>query len=469
MQNRMLHMEVIFYMKLPESFLTRMRQMLGDEYNSFLASYDQPAARGLRLNLIKAAPDLELPFPTAPVDWCPTGRRYDGELRPGLHPWHDAGVYYIQEPSAMAVAEIAAPRPGERVLDLCAAPGGKTSHLASLAGDQCLLISNEIHPQRARILSRNVERMGIRNAAVLNETPDRLAGQFPGFFDCIVVDAPCSGEGMFRKEPIALEEWSEENVALCARRQDEILDAAVEMLAPGGRIIYSTCTFAPDEDEGTLSRLLERFPELELAELPDYPGFVPARADWYTPAAPGIEKAARLFPHHLQGEGHFAAKLVRRGEEGIHASAPVQPVRKGGKQPDLSTWEEFCIQTLTAPLTGRLVLNGDTLSLLPDALPELGGLRVIRAGLTLGQLKKGRFEPDHALAMALRPEEVRQTLDLTADDPRTLAYLKGEAISGSPELSGYVLVTVDGFPMGWGKASRGTVKNHYPKGLRRLG
>ena len=220
-------------MKLPEPFLTRMRQMLGDEYEAFLNSYDQPAARGLRLNLLKAGPDLELPFPTAPVEWCPTGRRYDGELRPGLHPWHDAGVYYIQEPSAMAVAEIAAPRPGERVLDLCAAPGGKTSHLASLAGDGCLLISNEIHPQRARILSRNVERMGIRNAAVLNESPDRLAERFPGFFDCIVVDAPCSGEGMFRKEPVALEEWSEENVALCARRQDEILDAALEMLAPG--------------------------------------------------------------------------------------------------------------------------------------------------------------------------------------------------------------------------------------------
>ena len=369
----------------------------------------------------------------------------------------------------MAVAEIAAPRPGERVLDLCAAPGGKTSHLASLAGDGCLLISNEIHPQRARILSRNVERMGIRNAAVLNESPDRLAERFPGFFDCIVVDAPCSGEGMFRKEPVALEEWSEENVALCARRQDEILEAALEMLAPGGRLIYSTCTFAPDEDEGTLSRLLERHPELELSELPDYSGFMPARADWYTPAAPGIEKAARLFPHRLCGEGHFAARLVRKGEEDMHGSASVQPQRKNGKQPDLSTWEEFCRQTLTVPLTGRLELAGDTLSLLPDTLPDLSGLRVIRAGLTLGQLKKGRFEPDHALAMALRPGDVRQTLDLTADDPRTLAYLKGEAISGSPELSGYVLVTVDGFSMGWGKASKGTVKNHYPKGLRRLG
>ena len=329
------------YMKLPESFLTRMQQMLGDEYEPFLASYDQPAARGLRVNLLKAGPELTLPFPTSPVEWCPTGHRYSGELRPGLHPWHDAGVYYIQEPSAMAVAEIAAPQPGERVLDLCAAPGGKTSHLASLAGDQCLLISNEIHPQRARILSRNVERMGICNAAVLNETPDRLAERFSSFFDCIVVDAPCSGEGMFRKEPVALEEWSEENVALCASRQDEILDAALQMLAPGGRLIYSTCTFAPAEDEGTLSRLLERYPELELADLPEAPGFVPARADWYIPAAPGIEKAVRLFPHRLCGEGHFAAKLVRRGEEGIRRSAPVSSARKPGKKPDLSTWEEF--------------------------------------------------------------------------------------------------------------------------------
>ena len=456
-------------MLLPAPFLDRMQRLLGGDFDAFAASYDLPPARGLRLNLLKTDNSLVLPFPVSPVEWCPTGRRYQEPVRPGLHPWHDAGVYYIQEPSAMIAAELAAPRPGERILDLCAAPGGKTSQLASLSGDQGLLISNEIHPQRARILSRNVERMGIRHAVVLNEPPDRLAERFPGYFDCIVVDAPCSGEGMFRKEPAALEEWSPDNVTLCARRQDEILDAALRMLAPGGRLVYSTCTFAPEEDEGTLSRLLERFPELELEEVPVHAGFLPGQADWYTPAAPGIERSVRLFPHRVDGEGHFAARLHRKGESPLPLPHPAAPRQKSGKLPDLSTCEEFRDTVLTGELDGTLSVSGETLSLLPDGCPELDGLRVIRAGLTLGQLRKGRFEPDHALAMALRPSDVRQALDLTADDPRVLAYLKGETLSAPAELSGYVLVTVDGFSLGWGKASRGTVKNHYPKGLRRLG
>lgn len=431
-------------MKLPEPFLTRMRQMLGDEYEAFLNSYDQPAARGLRLNLLKADPDLELPFPTAPVEWCPTGRRYDGELRPGLHPWHDAGVYYIQEPSAMAVAEIAAPRPGERVLDLCAAPGGKTSHLASLAGDGCLLISNEIHPQRARILSRNVERMGIRNAAVLNESPNRLAERFPGFFDCIVVDAPCSGEGMFRKEEAAVTDWSQQTVEMCAARQAEILDNAARLLKPGGRLVYSTCTFAPEENEQTVATFLDRHPE-----------FAPERVDapWFTP---GEQGTYRMWPHKLLGEGHFGAVLRKLdGEEGDI------PEEKGTAMP--KPWQSFA-KEMGLPLPEGIFLGfGDRLYLAPQGCPELKGLRVLRPGLELGELKKDRLEPAHALALWAKPLE--RTMDLPSEGPEIGLYLHGEVLPCTEK--GWCLVTVDGYSIGWGKGDGRQLKNHYPKGLRR--
>ena len=455
-------------MTLPEPFLTRMERLLGAEYPAFLASYDEPAARGLRLNLLRVPADAALPFPTEPVAWCPSGRRYSGDLRPGLHPWHDAGVYYIQEPSAMVVAEAAAPRSGDWVLDLCAAPGGKSSHLASLMGGQGLLVANEIHPQRAKILSRNIERMGIANALVTCESPARLAARFPAAFDRIIVDAPCSGEGMFRKDEAAIAEWSEGNVALCAARQDEILDEAVKMLAPGGRIVYSTCTFAPEEDEGTVSRFLARHPEFEVEPLPLWPGTDPGRADWYSPAAPGIEGSRRLFPHHLNGEGHFVVRLARRGEPDT-PSLHSRPVLPAEKLPDLGDWRTFCREVLTAEPKGRLALFGGALCLLPDGVGDLRGLTVLRPGLVLGQLKKNRFEPDHALAMALSPAGVRQEVALTAEDPRTLAFLRGETLPVDRSLSGYALVTVDSFPLGWGKASRGTLKNHLPKGLRRLG
>lgn len=462
-------------MNLPHPFEERMQRLLGAEYPAFRASLDEPPRRGLRLNLCKAPSDLPLPFSTQPVPWCPSGRLYTGDERPGLHPWHDAGVYYIQEPSAMSVAEAAAPRPGMRVLDLCAAPGGKSSHLASLMGDRGLLVSNEIHPGRAKILSRNIERMGLRNTLVTNESPARLAGRFSGFFDLVVVDAPCSGEGMFRKEEAAVTEWSPETVALCAARQDEILDEAARMLAPGGALVYSTCTFAPEEDEGSVSRFLARHPDFASAPLPDCPGSLPEQPGWIDSPAPGLEQAHRLFPHRLPGEGHFVARLVRAGQGGgIPFPLPPRSGRASEKPPrtDLSPWRQFCVDTLAAPLPGEPVLFGDTLCLLPEEVPSraaLDGLRVLRAGLVLGQLKKGRFEPDHALALALRPGELGRTLPLTAGDPRTLAYLKGETIPVPPELSGYLTVTVDGFPLGWGKASGGVLKNHYPKGLRRLG
>lgn len=274
---------------LPPAFLDRVRQQLGPEYEAFLASYHRPRALGLRLNPLKTDRPPILPFTLSPLPWAAYGFWYPSEERPGLHPWHEAGLYYLQEPSAMAPAELLGVEPGLRVLDLCAAPGGKSTQLAAKMRGQGLLVCNEYHPKRAKILSQNVERMAISNALVLQETPERLAKRFPGWFHRVLVDAPCSGEGMFRKEAAALEDWSPELVEMCARRQAGILDAAAELLAPGGRLVYSTCTFAPQEDEGAVAAFLARHPEFEI-EVLDVPWFSPGDGA----AGPGLEHTFRL-------------------------------------------------------------------------------------------------------------------------------------------------------------------------------
>ena len=281
---------------LPEKFLARMQQQLGGEYDEYLRSLQRPRAVALRFNPLKGAIPV-LPFVGEPVPWEPMGYYYDPDSRPGLHPYHEAGVYYLQEASAMASAALLEPQPGEIILDLCAAPGGKSTQIAGRMQGQGLLVSNEINQKRAKVLSRNIERLGIGNAVVTGEAPAALADRFPGFFHRIMVDAPCSGEGMFRKEEAAITDWSEENVEMCARRQAEILDCAAAMLRPGGRLVYSTCTFAPQEDEEAVEAFLARHPEFE-AE--------PVNAPWFQESRPGMY---RLWPHKLLGEGHFAAVL----------------------------------------------------------------------------------------------------------------------------------------------------------------
>ena len=281
---------------LPEKFLARMQQQLGDEYDEYLRSLQRPRAVALRFNPLKGDIPV-LPFVGEPVPWEPMGYYYDPDSRPGLHPYHEAGVYYLQEASAMASAALLEPQPGEIILDLCAAPGGKSTQIAGRMQGKGLLVSNEINQKRAKVLSRNIERLGIGNAVVTGEAPAALADRFPGFFHRIMVDAPCSGEGMFRKEEAAITDWSEENVEMCARRQAEILDCAAVMLRPGGRLVYSTCTFAPQEDEEAVEAFLARHPEFE-AE--------PVNAPWFQESRPGMY---RLWPHKLLGEGHFAAVL----------------------------------------------------------------------------------------------------------------------------------------------------------------
>ena len=428
---------------LPEAFLNRIKTQLGEAYPAFLESLERPRAVALRLNPLKGE-SPQLPFAQEMVPWEEKGFYYDPESRPGLHPYHEAGVYYLQEASAMSPVALLDPQLGEKILDLCAAPGGKTTQIAGRMAGEGLLVCNEINPKRAKILGKNIERMAVPNALVLNEHPQNLERKFIGWFDRVLVDAPCSGEGMFRKEEAAVTDWSEETVAMCAARQAEILDSAAKMVRPGGLLVYSTCTFAPQENEEAVENFLRRHPE-----------FAPEEriAPWFTPAGKGM---FRLWPHKLKGEGHFAAVLRKaEGEEEEPSDL------KGSKLP--KAWEDFAKENGIHLPDGKALLFGQTLYWVPEWLPDLKGLKVIRAGLELGELKKDRFEPAHALALWLK--EAKNCCSYPWNSKEIAAYMNGQTLPYSKK--GWTLVQVDGYSLGWGKGDGSTLKNHYPKGLRR--
>ena len=459
-------------MNLPIEFEKKMKAFLGDEWDDFLYSYDNNRFQALRFNTLKVqSPEERMRIlktlkisSDKKVSWANEAYYFDENVRPGKHPYHEMGLYYIQEPSAMSAAALLAPKPGMRVLDLCAAPGGKSTQLATYLGDSGLLVSNEINTQRSRILSQNIERMGIKNAIVTNEDSFVLASHFPGFFNAIQVDAPCSGEGMFRKLPEAIEQWSMENVAICAERQKEILDNAAVMLKPGGTIVYSTCTFSKEENEAVIEYFLERHPDFTLEEM------------------------ERFWPHKVDGEGHFVAKLVRRGSVDTDLKADRKTKknknsknRKNETKPALTKenmklLSEFLDETISEDMAAwiknsRLVMFGEQLYRLPDMEVDIKGLKVQRAGLHIGEFKKQRFEPSHSLALALKLSEAKNVVKLTWDDPQTTGFFNGQSFMLSDEQAaeckkGWVLVCVDGYTAGWGKVNGTQVKNHYPKGLR---
>lgn len=459
-------------MNLPIEFEKKMKAFLGNEWDDFLYSYDNNRFQALRFNTLKVqSPEERMRIlktlkisSDKKVSWANEAYYFDENVRPGKHPYHEMGLYYIQEPSAMSAAALLAPKPGMRVLDLCAAPGGKSTQLATYLGDSGLLVSNEINTQRSRILSQNIERMGIKNAIVTNEDSFVLASHFPGFFNAIQVDAPCSGEGMFRKLPEAIEQWSMENVAICAARQKEILDNAAVMLKPGGTIVYSTCTFSKEENEDVIEYFLERHPDFTLEEM------------------------ERFWPHKVDGEGHFVAKLVRRGcvDTGLKADRKTKKNknsknRKNETKPALTKenmklLSEFLDETISEDMAAwiknsRLVMFGEQLYRLPDMEVDIKGLKVQRAGLHIGEFKKQRFEPSHSLALALKISEAKNVVKLTWDDPQTTGFFNGQSVMLSDEQTaeckkGWALVCVDGYPAGWGKVNGAQVKNHYPKGLR---
>ena len=448
---------------LPSPFLDRIRALLlAEEVKAFLEALATPPP-GLRVNEVRLAPEAFealVPFRAEPLAYPPAGFTVGPDERPGAHPYHAAGLYYLQDPGAMAVAALVAPRPGERVLDLAAAPGGKTTHLAALMRNEGVLVANDVSAKRARELVGNVERCGVRNAIVLSESAGRLADFFGAAFDRVLLDAPCSGESMFHKSAAAREGWSEAGVAGCARRQADLIARAGEMVRPGGLLVYSTCTFSVEENEEVAAGFLAGG-DFEPAALPEVPGAEAVGAR----ASGGEPTAFRLWPHRVPGAGHFVAAFRRtRGgdEDRWESAAPDLP-------PGIARdWQAFGDGAYAGYLDERaqLTQHGADLFALPPGAPDLRGLRVLRAGLHCGTLRPGRFEPAHALALGIPPSA--STLDLEAGDRRVDLYLRGHPIA-APGNPGWIPVAVDGFALGWGKRVGGTVKNHYPKGLRRRG
>jgi NOL1/NOP2/sun family putative RNA methylase len=471
---------------LPPRYLERMQQFLDAEFQDFMAAYAEPAVHGLRVNTLKLAPaDFAAwaPFPLTPLPWSPASFLVSDEDRPGKHPYHAAGLYYLQDPSAIAVTEVLGPQPGERILDLAAAPGGKTTHIAAHMQNQGLLVANEIKDKRIGHLAMNLERWGAHHTAITNATPEHLAAHFGAFFDAVLVDAPCSGEGLFRKDPASRLAWSEDVVRGCAVRQTAILHSATRLVRPGGRLVYSTCTFAPEEDEAVVAGILDEHPDFELAVPPRWAGFAEGQPNWAAAAAghPELTQAIRLWPQRLPGEGHFIALLRRR------TAAPVASPAAAWRPPRLprqveQAYLDFCQTHLhQPPALERLALVGSRLYQIPVGLPEPAHLRHLHPGWWLGTFKTDRFEPAHTLALGLDVKAARRGLALPPESPALLDYLHCASLHLAdsqpgwfgPVEPGWALVAVQtpagqAYPLGWGKCVQMELKNHYPRGLQWL-
>lgn len=463
--------------QLPDAFREKMKLLLEEEYDSFIESYEMDRVQGLRRNPLKISEEeFEhlSPFHLKKIPWVKEGYYYSGQERPGKHPYHEAGLYYIQEPSAMAVVELLDPRPGEKILDLCAAPGGKTTHIAGRLKGEGFLVSNEIHPARAKVLSQNVERFGIMNGVVTNEDSQSLSHYFPEFFDRIVVDAPCSGEGMFRKDEAARLQWSPDHVKLCAKRQEEILLNAAAMLKPGGVLVYSTCTFSPEENEQVIEEFLLSREDFSIEDMGERQGLSEGRPEWSKTGLTDLRKTFRIWPHKTEGEGHYLAVLKKADREPAKVRRMMPEYCK---DPGIiKEAEKFFKEIFTDPASYLLhkeyILFGDQLYFISPEMISFKGMKILRPGLHIGTIKKNRLEPAHALALALKKEEIRQWADLSSAGVEIIRYLKGETLledglsQTQLEKKGWVLMNTDGYSIGFAKLAGGILKNHYPKGLR---
>lgn len=502
---------------LPEEFEIKMKKLLGAGYEEFLASYDRPRNFGLRVNVDKISPkefEKIAPFHLTKIPWTENGYYYEEQDMPARHPFYYAGMYYLQEPSAMTPASRLVSKPGDRVLDLCAAPGGKATELGAHLHGKGVLVANDISASRAKALLKNIEVFGIRNSFVVNEVPAKLAENFPEFFDKILVDAPCSGEGMFRKDPAVAKVWDGNKPFECAKQQKEIITRAAQMLAPGGDMLYSTCTFSPEENEQVIQFLLDSRDDMEIREIQPYEGFAPGRPEvayegWdgectdpvrRKMGTPDLKKCVRIWPHKMAGEGHFLALLHKKApgeevakeqncEKVLASTAEHSAISdiKGIGKPETKALTEFFADVSMEMNWKQVEVRKDQVYLVPEALGTRKGLVFLRNGLYLGEIRKDRFEPSQSFAMALKKEEYTAVVDLNYSDVRVEKYLRGETLevddivehnlqeaekmSDTKSMKkrlekGWQLVCVNGYPLGWGKLVNGTLKNKYHAGWR---
>lgn len=448
-------------MNLPKDFEERMKRMLGEEYPLFEKALDGEGLTGVRIKPGKKELFRELLNEEQRVEWCADGYYCDKSVLSGKHPYHMAGLCYFQEPSAMAVVEAMKINPDDYILDLCAAPGGKATQAGLKLSGEGMLVANEIISGRAQILAENIERMGISNAIVTNEAPERMAERFEAFFDKIIVDAPCSGEGMFRKDIKARGEWSIKHTKACAVRQGHILECAYRMLAPGGSLVYSTCTFAPEENEGAVCELLKNHSDMRLSDT-SLSMLDDGRSEWGKYGY-DMHLTKRIFPHRQRGEGHFLALMKKDGERQKRTEHTYKTDKKCEEAVNLL--REFEKKALNTANDGVFELFGDNLYLLPHGI-KADKLRIVRAGLHLGVCKKNRFEPSTALLLSLGKDAMKNKISFEPESAELHKYLCGEAIDG--DINGYLAICVSDNPIGWAKGSQGILKNRYPKHLRLL-
>ncbi|MEK4479895.1 MULTISPECIES: RsmB/NOP family class I SAM-dependent RNA methyltransferase [Paenibacillus] len=501
--------------QLPSSFSERMMDLLGTDYNQFADSYKETPNGGVRVNTLKISVEKLKALSTLelePIPWCPTGFYTEDGARPGKHPHYHAGLYYIQEPSAMAPVELLDVQPGDRVLDLCAAPGGKSTQISAKLSGEGLLVTNDLHPERTKALAKNLELYGVRNGIVLNESPDHIAAAFPLYFDKILIDAPCSGEGMFRKDEDMVKQWDSGTPAKYAAMQRDILRSAATALAPGGTLVYSTCTFATEENEEIIAEFISEHPQFSVITVGGTGSFAPGFGE--------LSGTARLWPHKVKGEGHFMAVLqhvgpkvsaeerdqaevklsavtrntnkkgtahvksankpeARRGKEGKFSNKSAAGAERGrqgsGEEQALAAYGDFIKDQLGWEPKGYPIFFGDHLYISPLPKERLNGLKAIRPGWYVGHVRNGRFIPGHPMATALHPEESCRSVSLSSTSNEAISYLKGETLLISQERlsikigttqKGYVLVCIDGYSAGWGKWQDGVLKNEYPAGWR---
>lgn len=457
-------------MELPVAFEQKMREMLGPDYENYLASFGCDAYQGLRVNTAKISVEdfLKLsPYELRQVSWCSNGFYYDKAQKPAKHPFYFAGLYYIQEPSAMTTASLLPVEEGDVVLDLCAAPGGKSTELAAKLHGTGLLVTNDISNSRAKALLKNIEVFGVGNALVTSEPPNELAKRFPGFFDKILIDAPCSGEGMFRKQGNMTKAWEKNGVDLFVGLQQSILKEAVTMLKPGGTMIYSTCTFSKEENEQAMEYLLSLDDSLHLQELPLFDGFDKGHPEWGITGNEELTKCRRLWPHRIEGEGHFVA-MVRKDRD--NTALPVTEYIFSKER--LSREAVDFIESIQYPFDlSRMDVQKERVFYIPEKMPYVKGLRILRCGLYMGDMKKNRFEPSQSLAMFLKASQFPNSICLSVEDERVIKYLKGETIELEENeiktyKDGICLICVEQYPLGFGKLSKGTIKNKYLPGWR---